>query len=254
MTNLTHLFENIQEVAYQLNFKGWAESNAGNLSIRLDDFKSEGVIQRANMLPEAFPHLANATILVTEKGKRMREVSRSAKNTTVILRIDSSGDSYSILSNIDVIPTSELYTHLAIHNMIAKRGTGERAVLHSHVTELIAITHFKAYCNEEILNDLLWKMHPETVVFIPKGIGLVPFEIPGSVDIARATLIALKEHPIALWEKHGVFAIAEDIQKCYDLIEIAAKAVKIFLLCKDSGVEPTGLNKDQLNELRKIKF
>ncbi|MAZ94367.1 MAG: rhamnulose-1-phosphate aldolase [Bacteroidales bacterium] len=254
MTNLTKLYENIQEVAGLLNSRGWAESNAGNLSIRIDDFRSEGVPHESNALPEAFPHIANSTILVTGKGKRMREVSKSLKNSSVILKINSNGDSFSFLSDTDILPTSELYTHLAIHNMIAKRGTGERAVLHSHVTELIAITHFNAYCNEEILNDLLWKMHPETVVFLPKGIGLVPFEIPGTVNIARATLIALKDHPIALWEKHGVFAIEEDIQKCYDLIEIAAKAVKIFLMCKNSGIEPAGLNKKQLDELRKIKF
>ena len=35
-------------------------------------------------------------------------------------------------------------------------------------------------------------MHPETVMFVPKGVGFVPYMLPGSVEIATETLKPLK--------------------------------------------------------------
>lgn len=249
MKQLNNIYNEISEIALLLHQNGWAEKNAGNFSVRLDmDIDTDSNRQFPLLLP--CPELANKVFIVTGKGSRMRDVAKSPAGNTVVFKISSNGDSYTVLSDEQADPTSELPTHLAIHGMIAQRGSNERAVIHSHVTELIALTHIKEYCNQDNLNNLLWQMHPETIMFVPKGVGFVPFMMPGSTEIATATLKTLKHHQIALWEKHGVFSIANSLDDCYDLIDIIAKSAKIYFLCIQSGIVPQGLTNEQMNKLR----
>ncbi len=252
MSSIANIYNEISQVAQLLQNKGWAEKNAGNFSIRV---KSELGNRIYNEIPlsTTYPKLSNLEFVVTGKGKRMRDIAVYPENNTVVLRINSMGDAYALLTDA-IVPTSELTTHLGIHNMIAERGSCESAVVHSHVTELIALTHNESYCNEDNINKLLWKMHPETIMFLPKGIGFVPFEIPGSAKIAEATIEALNNHPIALWEKHGVFSIAPTLHDCYDLLDIVSKSARIYFLCAQTGILPQGISDHQLEELRKIEF
>ncbi len=253
MSTLTSAYNEISIIAKLLHQNGWAEKNAGNFSVMVDldiEINSDNKF----LLNKPYPELANKAFIVTGKGKRMRDIARSPAENTIVFKINSKGDSYNVLSVAQVTPTSELPTHLAIHTMIAQRGSSERAIIHSHVTELIALTHIKEYCNQEDLNNLLWQMHPETIMFIPKGVGFVPFELPGSIEIATATIEALKNHQIAIWEKHGVFSIAGNLNDSYDLIDIIAKSAKIYFMCADTGTLPQGLSKRQLEQLRNIKF
>ncbi|MBC8321614.1 MAG: rhamnulose-1-phosphate aldolase [Bacteroidetes bacterium] len=253
MSSLTVVYNEISEVAGLLHKNGWAEKNAGNFSILVDlDFEINS--GKHYPLPKPYTELANKVFIVTGKGKRMRDIARSPAENTVVFKINSKGDMYSILSVALVTPTSELPTHLAIHSMIAQRSSNERAVMHSHVTELIALTHIEKYCDQDRFNNMLWQMHPETIMFIPTGVGFVPFELPGSSEIATATVEALKYHSIALWEKHGVFSIASNLNDCYDLIDIIAKATKIYLMCAAVGTLPQGLSTNQLDQLKDIEF
>ncbi len=247
MEDLISVYNEISEVAKLIHEKGWAERNAGNFSYRIDSkIKSENVNE--HKLSVAYPMLSGCCFIITGKGTRMRDIAKSPESNTSVIKLNKQGDSYGYVSgNIPV--TSELITHLAIHNMIAERGSNERAIMHSHVTELIAITHVDEYCNQENLNNLLWSMHPETIMFIPEGVGFVPFEIPGSEKIAQLTVEALKSHHIALWEKHGVFSIADNLNECYDLLDIAAKSVKIFFMCAEIGKDSIGLSKSQISKL-----
>ena len=253
MSTLTTAYNEISEIAGLLHKNGWAEKNAGNFSIMID---SDIEISSSKNYPLqiSYPTLAGKTLIVTGKGKRMRDIARSPAENTVVLKINSNGDSYNIISVARIIPTSELPTHLAIHTMIAQRSSSERAVIHSHVTELIALTHIKKYCNQKNLNNLFWQMHPETIMFISKGVGFVPFELPGSSEIAEATIEKLKNHQIALWEKHGVFSIANNLNDCYDLIDIIAKSARIYFMCASTGTLPEGLSNEQLGELGNTEF
>lgn len=249
MNNLTTIYDEVAEVAGLLHRNGWAEKNAGNFSIRIDG-DIETVSDVEYRLSSSYPLLANMVFLFSGKGTRMRDIAKSPAKKTVVIRMNSKGDSYSILSVAKIIPTSELPTHLSIQSLIAQRGSNERAVIHSHVTELIALSHIPEYCDQRKLNSLLWSMHPETIMFIPNGIGFVPFEIPGTDEIAQATVEALKKHQIALWEKHGVFSIATTLNDCYDLLDIAAKSARIFFMCSQSGQVPVGLSETQIIKLK----
>ncbi len=257
MSSLSKIYAEISEVASLLQASGWAEKNAGNFSIRIDrnsfDYNKELITEHQNLQKQT-PEIANMVFLVSGKGKRMRDIAKAPEENTIIIIISNDGKSFSFSHDEDIIPTSELITHLEIHNMIAARNSSEKVVIHSHVTELIALTHIKKYCNQENLNNLLWQMHPETSMFIPQGVGFVPFALPGSTEIASSTINKLRNHQIAIWEKHGVFSIADTINNCYDLIDIAAKSAKIYFMCTNSGNHPQGLTPKQLFNLSKIDF
>jgi rhamnulose-1-phosphate aldolase len=254
MSPLSELYTEISEVAELLHQKGWAEKNAGNFSIRVDQTIELQFSNKEIILLKSYPLLADSVFLVTGKGKRMRDIAKSPYENTIIIKINSAGDSYSIIDDKQITPTSELPTHLAIHNMITERGSKERAVIHSHVTELIALSHIKEYCNQDSLNTLLWSMHPETIMFIPDGLGFVPFCLPGSVEIAGTTVEAFRNHAIVLWEKHGVFSIAHNLNDSYDLIEIAAKSAEIYFMCAAASTLPQGLSPNQLDQMKEIEF
>ena len=95
-------------------------------------------------------------------------------------------------------------------------------------------------------------MHPETIVFVPGGVGFVPYVTPGTEQIADETLKVLESYKVALWEKHGVFAIGESVFDTFDMIDILGKSARIYFLVKSSGHEPQGLSNEQLDILKEL--
>lgn len=257
---LKRLVREMSEVAGYLWQRGWAERNAGNISVNIKDLLLEEIPETGSYpffeLPATYPALAGSCFLVTGTGKRMRDLANAPLKNVLIITLSEAANSYQIISkkvdNGNLMPTSELATHLGIHQMIAERGSSEKVVLHAHVTELIALTHSKELCNEPGLNKLLWSMHPETIIFVPKGVGFVPYSLPGSADIALETSKALQNHDIAIWEKHGVFAIGSGLSNTFDIIDILAKSVRIFLMCRVAGIATEGFNEAQLAELKSL--
>jgi rhamnulose-1-phosphate aldolase len=249
------------EVAGYMWQRGWAERNAGNISVCLKEMNEAdmpGDFQPFFIsLPECFPDLAGISFLVTATNRRMRDLARQPMKNAVIIRISDDGNGFNIISHwgkTDLRPTSELATHLAVHSMIARRGSAERVVMHAHITELCALTQFREYCDERKLNSILWGMHPEAKIFIPLGVGLVPYILPGSIQAGEATVKALEDHNAAVWEKHGLFAIGGNLQETFDLMDILAKSASIYFLCLSAGKEPEGLTDSQIDELGKTKF
>jgi len=254
------IFE-VSEIAEYLWQRGWAERNAGNISVNISDLVGVGV-QSLDDFPyfdliNHYPELASGYFFVSGTGKRMRDLAREPLSNALIIHINEEGTGYWIISKDkasahNFMPTSELPTHLGIHQMIARRGTAEKVVIHTHANELVALTQIKEYCNQEAVNNLLLGMHPETIVFIPDGVGFVPYVTPGTEQIAEETIKVLENYKVALWEKHGVFAIGESVFDTFDLIDILGKAAKIFFLVKSSGHQPDGLSKEQLAILKEL--
>ena len=258
ISDITH---EVSEIAGYLWQRGWAERNAGNISVNI----SQG-IGKADYNPDDYPYyelehpyalLSNEFFFVSGTGSRMRDLARDPMGNTSFIHLDAQGRGYRLIgkdrqSAEKFMPTSELPTHLGIHQMIKERGSREKVVIHTHATELVALTQIREYCDEGKLNQLLWGMHPETIVFIPEGIGLVPYFTPGTEQIAAATLKALQKHKAALWEKHGVFAIGESVFETFDMIDILAKSARIFFLVSSSGHKPEGLSREQLAVLKEL--
>ncbi len=251
--------EQAQQIALVARFlweKGWAEAGAGNISLDVSnhyrgidmEFRTFPMIS----LPKPLKYIANHYIIVTRKGSRMRELAINPADNICLVKISRKGDGYQLMFEDPDHPneaSSEVLSHLVIHNMLTKKGASEKAVLHTHAHELIALTHLPEFQDEQRLNLLLWSMHTETVFFIPEGIGYVPFHVPGSQELATATLKALENHRVVIWEKHGCLAIGNDIHQAFDRIDILAKSAKIYWQCRTSGSIPEGLSEQQIRKM-----
>jgi rhamnulose-1-phosphate aldolase len=246
------------EVAGYLWQKGWAERNAGNISIDITHLAPPELTGCDAPLYDTFaagyPALANRCYLITGTGKRMRDLpGRPGQNATLI-RLSADGRGYHFLRRDEFCckPTSELNSHMGIHQMLRQAGARQMAVLHTHPNELIALTHMRAYHDEAALNGLLWAMHPETKIVVPEGVGFVPYRVPGSDQLEAATLHALQGRRVVIWEKHGAVAVGMDVFEAFDLIDTLNKSAQVFFLCMSAGEAPDGLTDAQIDELEDI--
>ncbi len=58
-------------------------------------------------------------------------------------------------------------------------------------------------------------MLPEVRAFVPRGIGIVPYCMPGSQVMADGTTTQLRHHDVAIWEKHGAVATGIDALQAF---------------------------------------
>ena len=260
-TDLVTLLEEISEVSRYLWEKGWAERNAGNLSVRITGMNFSLLQEKSAVpvfaLPTNYPELGGEVFLITGTGRRMREIAAQPCNHTLVIAIDSEGTHYQVLSHsqqeLDKLrPSSELASHLAIHQYLKANRPEKKVVVHTHPNDIIALTHSPEYREEEAFNRLLWGMHPESMVILPAGIGMVPYVLTGSVELGLQTIKALEGHEVVVWEKHGCLAVAERVEEAFDLIDVVAKSVDIYFKCCQAGFRPEGLTSDQLQDLRKL--
>jgi rhamnulose-1-phosphate aldolase len=233
----------IGEVAMLLWEKGWAEGSGGNISVNVTEFYPaiRMDFRTFPMIPleVKYPALAHHHIFISAKGSRMRNLAKDPGKGICLIKISKKGDCYQVLyedPDSQLVPSSELPSHIALHNYMVKQGQGEKAIVHTHVHELVALTHDKNLQSETVLNDILLKMHTETAFFIPEGIGYVGMQIPGSQELAKATLKSLKNHKVILWEKHGCLATGKDVHEAFDRIDLMAKAAKIYLMGRSIGL------------------
>ena len=255
-TNIATELAKISEVAGYLWNKGWAECNGGNISVNItqavgkDRLASSSSVA-VHSMPEPLPLLAGHFLYLTGSGSRMRDIAKSPLEHGVIIRITEDGGGYEIISEKAVKPTSEMPSHLAIHDFLVKAGSKQKAVLHTHPTELIALTHMPQFLDSAHLTKTLWSMIPETRVIVHKGAGIVPYTLPGSTAMAKACISQLEHVDLVLWEKHGALAVGHDIIECFDMMDVLSKSAKIYLLVRNTGIEPQGISEAQLDELAK---
>jgi rhamnulose-1-phosphate aldolase len=249
--------EETAQVAGILWERGWAERNAGNLSVDItEELNDSGEWQGGQEIPldSAYPSLAERGFLVTGTGHRFRDCAIEVEKNTCLLRLNEAGDGFQILSGGSnrpgFRPTSEFPSHLRIHELLRRKEHPEKFVLHTHPTELVALSHHPDYQAEEVFNKALWTIHPEVKVFLPDGVGLVPYMLPGTEKLADATVEALERgHSVALWKMHGCVAVSDDVMDAFDRIDALNKAAKMLLLVLATGKKPVGLTQADLDEL-----
>lgn len=258
---LRPILDDILAVADNLWEKGWAERNAGNISVDVTEHVCDSNFGRASNIRtelECTYHvLANRCFIVTGSGRRFRDLAKDAASNACILRISEDGLGYHLVwggrSSPCFRPTSEFPTHLRLHENLRENNAAEKVVLHTHPSELIALTHLPEYRDETALSRVLWGIHPEVKINLPKGVGFVPYAVPGSEALAQATSRSFRRgHSIVLWEMHGCVAKAKEPMEAFDLIDIATKAASLVLTCRSVGHVPTGLSKEQLDELARV--
>lgn len=254
---LKHTVYQVAEVAGYLWQNGWAERNGGNITVNITDLVDDELRQLpaiSNVLPigETLPYLKGQYFYCKGTGKRMRDLARWPMDNGSIIRILDDCASYVIIADNPVLPTSELPSHLAVHNRQLEIGSGYKATVHTHPIELIAMTHNRAFLGKDVLTNLLWSMIPETKAFCPLGLGIVPYTLPGSNAMAQETISQLEEYDVVMWEKHGAFAKGTDVMDAFDQIDVLSKSAKIYMCGKSMGFEPEGMSSEQMGELSEV--
>lgn len=244
----------VAEVAGYLWQKGWAERNGGNITVNVTNFVDEAIKALpaiSDVLPIGItlPHLKGGYFYCKGTGKRMRDLARWPMDNGSIIRILDDCASYVIIADNPVQPTSELPSHLAVHNRMLEVGSPYNATVHTHPIELVAMSHTKKFLQKDVLTRLLWSMIPETKAFCPLGLGVVPYELPGSEALANATMRELEDYDVVLWEKHGVFAKGLDVMDAFDQIDVLVKSADIYVKAKCMGFEPDGMSDEQMKEM-----
>lgn len=255
---LSKIVNEVSEVAGYLWQKGWAERNGGNITINITEVVDEEI---RNMEPisdifsigKVMPHLKGSYFFCKGTNKRMRDLARWPMDNASVIRILDDCASYVIIADHPVKPTSELPSHLSMHNYQIGVGSGYKAALHTHPIDLIAMTHNSDFLEKDKLTYLLWSMIPETRAFCPKGLGIIPYEMPSSLELADATVAMLKDYDVVMWEKHGICSVNENIMEAFDQVDTLSKSAQIYLTAKSMGFEPKGTSMEDMEAL-KIAF
>jgi rhamnulose-1-phosphate aldolase len=243
------------EVAGYLWQKGWAERNGGNLTLNVTadtDNALRALPALGDPIPigRTLPHLKGAYFFCKGTNLRMRDLARRPMENGAIIRILDDAAHYVLVGYRPIRPTSELAAHLSIHNYLIGKNSSYRAVLHTHPTDLVAMTHHAPFLEKNVLTRLLWSMIPETRAFCPLGLGIIPYALPGSFALADATVAALDEYDVVMWEKHGVTAVGETLGDAFDKVDTLSKSAQIYLTAKGMGFEPQGMTDAQMAEMK----
>lgn len=246
--------EKVAEVAGYLWQNGWAERNGGNITVNITQWADDAMqrlppISDIKPIGTTLPSLRGCYFFCKGTGKRMRDLARRPMENGSIIRILDDCASYVIIADHPVQPTSELPSHLAVHNRLIEQQSPYKATIHTHPIEIVAMSHNRQFLGKDVLTQLLWSMIPETKAFCPLGLGIVPYALPGSNALAEATLNELESYDVVLWEKHGVFAKGLDVLDAFDQIDVLSKSAKIYLDCRAMGFEPEGMSSAQMQEM-----
>ncbi len=258
MAALKKILKDIENVSELLFDRGWAEKNAGNLSVDVTEIFFERGLKKDRSalyrLDNHFENLKGHIFLITYSGSRFRDIGKDSKKNMLVLKIDDSGNGFYLLNSPgDRKPTSELKSHLKIHNYLREIRSDLKVVLHTHPTELITVSHIREYQSEKRLNDLLISAHPEVFINLPDKIGFVRYILTGSERLADETFKSLKRgKTLIIWERHGALSIERDVITAFDQLDVANKAAGIALNLLMAGRRPKTLTEKEFSELREL--
>ncbi len=244
----------VAEVAGYLWQKGWAERNGGNITVNIteqvdEEMRRMPAISEVKPIGTTLPNLKGCYFYCKGTNMRMRDLARRPMDNGSVIRILDDCASYVIIADKPVKPTSELPSHLSVHNYLIGKGSPYKASVHTHPIELVAMTHNRAFLGKDVATNLLWSMIPETKAFCPRGLGIIPYTLPGSVELAEATIKELDDYDVVMWEKHGVFAVDCDVMQAFDQIDVLNKSALIYIAAKNMGFEPEGMSAAQMKEM-----
>ena len=252
---LAAVIDQVAEVAGYLWQKGWAERNGGNITVNVtdlvdDEIKALPAIAPARPIGKILPNLKGTYFYAKGTGKRMRDLARRPMENGAIIRVCDDCASYEIIADNAVLPTSELPSHLSLQDYLIGTGSCYKATLHTHPIELVAMSHIQRFLRPGEMTRVLWSMIPETLAFAPLGIGVVPYAMPGSLELADATLEQIKTHDVVLREKHGTTSVGIDIMDAFDQTDVLCKSAHIYMCARSMGSEPDGMTEEAVKAVQ----
>jgi len=227
--------QNLLHVGNLIWQRGWAEANAGNISLRLP----QEMVHDFKPLFEKSKKSTNLTdfdwYLVSASGSRYREYTKLGFNNFIITGVEHFQKERNQIKNQIIFPdyrnpTSEWITHISVHNWLLLNRSTDKVVLHAHPTDWIILSNRSEYrVNKTKLINKITSCLPEISIYFPNGMVLLPYANPGSTQLADITKAALKKSNLIIWERHGILITAENVNTAFDYLEIMAKAAKVYL-------------------------
>jgi rhamnulose-1-phosphate aldolase len=250
------LLSQVGSTANEIWLRGWAEANAGNISVRIErDILPEKSAAEGGWkeIGRTLPEIAGDFFLVSGTGTYLKNFQRSPSDNLGIIEIDSTGGKYRVIwgCRSGRSPTSELITHLQAHSTRkAVSENKDRAVLHTHCPHLTAIGCIEKL-NTEKLTSLLWQIHTECLILLPDGVEYIPWIMPGSAELADATAKGFAKRHVVVWQFHGIIAAGADLDKILGLIGTVEKTCGMYLQAKAAGGIKNKISKRELIEISK---
>jgi rhamnulose-1-phosphate aldolase len=234
-----------------------SEGAAGNLSIFTGwaiDPRRKFPFMEEIRLPVPVPHLAGGCLLMSGSGRRLREILVDPAANLGFVTIDPGGLTgrlYTSPRRLFQRLSSEFNSHIAIHDdQVRLTGTNFHAVAHAQPRYLTYLSHIAAYRDEAFFNRQLLRWEPELIVNLPEGIGVVPFQVPGTDALMQATVESLRHHRIIVWCKHGVVARSDiSIKRASDRIEYAEAAAHYEYLDLANHKMADGLSPEEIRAI-----
>ena len=250
-TSLDSVLAEMGDVGLRMSQIDAAEGAAGNMSVYLaGEIELSARFRRQSRiaLPVAVPHLADGWVAVTGGSRRLRDVAQSPETIICLLHMTPDGQHATLYAAQGVRPTSELNTHLAVHNdHVGRRALEQHAILHAQPVHLTYLSHVPRYQDTLAFNRRLLRWQPETIIVFPEGIGVLPFQVPGSAEQMAVTTSALATHRGIIWTHHGIVTRADSgIGRASDLVEYAEAAAHYEYLNLAAGEPSTGLSDEEL--------
>jgi rhamnulose-1-phosphate aldolase len=255
MMNAPFLGE-VCRLASNLYRLGWDERNGGNISYLIPEEEAKPYVDLKapiRNIPIDFDgsELTGKIFLVTGTGKYFKNVERNPEENLGLVRIAQDGKSLDLLWGFSDggRPTSEFPAHLMTHMERLKADPKHRIVIHTHTTNVIAMT-FVHDLDERAFTRTLWKMCTECLVVFPDGIGVLPWMLCGNDEIGRATAQKMKDHRLVVWGMHGIFGTGTTVDEAFGLIETVEKAAEVYMKIAHLPILQT-ITDDQLKVLAK---
>jgi len=219
-----NLIMRLSKIAKVIHQQGWAEANAGNISIRISALLMPFI--RTNGWENSYPY--QDWFLVSRNGSRFRDMIDEPEDCLMIIVIDNNEHYFPE----DAKPTSEWLCHRKLQEM--NKNTNLSCLLHTHPTEVIALSNTPVFIDNkqypQRLNEYLFEALPEIRLFLPQGIAVADYAPPGTLELAEKSCESIKDKQALIWEKHGLIVLAENIDIALDLTEVINKAAKLLLL------------------------
>jgi rhamnulose-1-phosphate aldolase len=212
--HLSEILDKIREVAGLIHSYGWAEANAGNLSIDVSD-----------ILGDLCPPQKRAFI-VSRSGSRYRQTAVSPHDNLLLILSDNDQDSFLPTS---AKPTSEWISHRCLQ----MANPSKKVILHTHPAEIIALNNDELLSDKAELNKYFRRILPEMSIYLPAGIAICPLHPPGSDALCQASMNAISDEDALIWSGHGLLTFAASLDQALDYQEIIVKAAKIHFLMKE---------------------
>ncbi len=226
---------NMINTSTEMYHHGWNERNGGNISLMLDETEVSKYLNTKKIL-KAIPigfkalELAGKYFLITGAGKYFRNIQYKPNENLGILRISSDGENAELLWGFSDggTFTSEFPSHMMSHISRLSIDPGNRVVMHSHPSNLLAMTYVHSLDEKEFTRTL-WQMCTECVFVFPDGVNVLPWMVCGTNEIGEATAKKMKTSRLVVWAQHGIYGAGKSLDDAFGLIETAEKAAEIYM-------------------------